>query len=145
MPEVPQWARVRGDVNFGARRGAWHEVVHLTTEAAVIQIGQRSVSIPRDSVQIVPVRPQRWCFPARNRIMAALTAMTVVVEGGDHSGSLITARFAAELGRDVGAVPGHVTSALARGPNQLLAGPDGDTKGFFNELAALCVARPAAQ
>lgn len=65
MPEVPQWARVRGDVNFGARRGAWHEIVHLTTEAAVIQIGQRSVSIPRDSVQIVPVRPQRWSVVPR--------------------------------------------------------------------------------
>src|SRR5205814_7080337 len=67
MPEVPQWARVRGDVNFGARRGAWHEVVHLTTEAAVIQIGQRSVSIPRDYVQIVPVRPQRWSVIPRPR------------------------------------------------------------------------------
>jgi DNA processing protein len=67
------------------------------------------------------VRPQRWSFPARNRIMAALAAMTVMVEGGDRSGSLITARFAADLGRDVGAVPGQVTSALARGPNQLLA------------------------
>jgi DNA processing protein len=62
-----------------------------------------------------------WCFPARNRIMAALSAMTVVVEGGDRSGSLITARFAADLGREVGAVPGHVTSALARGSNALLA------------------------
>jgi len=62
-----------------------------------------------------------WCFPARNRIMAGLSAMTVVVEGGDRSGSLITARFATELGREVGAVPGQVTSALARGPNGLLA------------------------
>ena len=62
-----------------------------------------------------------WCFPARNRIMAALSAMTVVVEGGERSGSLITARFAADLGREVGAVPGQVTSALARGSNALLA------------------------
>ncbi len=62
-----------------------------------------------------------WCFPARNRIMAALAAMTVVVEGGERSGSLITARFAADLGREVGAVPGQVTSTLARGSNALLA------------------------
>jgi DNA processing protein len=63
----------------------------------------------------------RWCFPARNRIMAGLAAMTVVVEGTDRSGSLITAAFAADLGRDVGAVPGQITSALASGPNALLA------------------------
>jgi DNA processing protein len=66
-------------------------------------------------------RPLRWTFPARNRIMAGLSAMTVVVEGSHDSGSLITARFAAELGREVGAVPGQVTSALAGGPNALLA------------------------
>jgi DNA processing protein len=65
--------------------------------------------------------PFRWTFPARNRIMAALGAMTVVVEGAAGSGSLITAGFAADLGRDVGAVPGRVTSALAAGPNALLA------------------------
>jgi DNA processing protein len=65
--------------------------------------------------------PFRWCFPARNRIMAGLAAMTVVVEGRVGSGSLITARFAADLGREVGAVPGQVTSALAAGPNDLLA------------------------
>lgn len=66
-------------------------------------------------------RPFRWSFPARNRIMAALSAMTVVVEGTDRSGSLITARFAADLGREVGAVPGHVTAPLAAGPNALIA------------------------
>src|SRR5207247_6352054 len=65
MPDVPQWARVRGDMNFGARRGAWHEVVRVTAEEAVIQIGERSLSIQRDSVQIVPVRPQRWSVVPR--------------------------------------------------------------------------------
>jgi DNA processing protein len=65
--------------------------------------------------------PFRWCFPARNRIMAALAVMTIVVEGTDNSGSLITARFAMDLGREVGAVPGQVTSSVANGPNGLLA------------------------
>jgi DNA processing protein len=65
--------------------------------------------------------PFRWCFPARNRIMAALASMTIVVEGTDNSGSLITARFAADLGREVAAVPGQVTSPVASGPNGLLA------------------------
>jgi DNA processing protein len=66
-------------------------------------------------------RPHRWCFPARNRIMAGLAAMTVVVEGTVSSGSLITAAFAGDLGRDLGAVPGQVTSPLAAGPNSLIA------------------------
>jgi DNA processing protein len=64
----------------------------------------------------------RWSFPARNRIMAALSAMTVVVEAAERSGSLITADLAADLGRDLGAVPGPVNSRLAAGPNGLLAG-----------------------
>jgi DNA processing protein len=64
---------------------------------------------------------RRWCFPARNRLIAALARLTVVVEAMERSGSLITAEFARDLGRDVGAVPGHVTSPLARGPNALLA------------------------
>jgi DNA processing protein len=64
----------------------------------------------------------RWAFPARNRIMAALAGMTVVVEGAERSGSLITADLAADLGRDLGAVPGPVGSRLSAGPHNLLAG-----------------------
>jgi DNA processing protein len=64
----------------------------------------------------------RWTFPARNRIMAALSGMTVVVEAAERSGSLITADLAMDLGRDLGAVPGPVGSRLSAGPNNLLAG-----------------------
>lgn len=64
----------------------------------------------------------RWSFPARNRIMAALSGMTVVIEAAERSGSLITADLATDLGRDLGAVPGPVTSRLSAGPNNLLAG-----------------------
>ena len=66
--------------------------------------------------------PWRWTFPARNRIMAAMAGMTVIVEGAARSGSLITADLAADLGRDLGAVPGPVTSRASAGPNNLLAG-----------------------
>jgi DNA processing protein len=66
--------------------------------------------------------PWKWAFPARNRIMAALAGMTVVVEAAVRSGSLITADLAADLGRDLGAVPGPVTSRASAGPNNLLAG-----------------------
>jgi DNA processing protein len=66
------------------------------------------------------VAPRRWTFPARNRIMAGLGALVVVVEGRMRSGSLITAELAEQLGRDVGAVPGRVRTSAAAGPNQLL-------------------------
>lgn len=66
--------------------------------------------------------PWRWTFPARNRIMAALSGMTVVVEAARRSGSLITTDLAADLGRDLGAVPGPVNSRASSGPNALLAG-----------------------
>lgn len=65
--------------------------------------------------------PFRWSFPARNRIMAALGDLTVVVEAAERSGSLITVRIAQSLGREVGAVPGPINSRFARGSNALLA------------------------
>ena len=64
--------------------------------------------------------PRRWTFPARNRIMAAVGAMTVVVEARERSGSLITAEMAEDLNRDVGAVPGLVGSSPAAGTNGLI-------------------------
>ena len=65
-------------------------------------------------------RALRWSFPARNRLMAGLAALTVVVEAGEPSGSLITAEFAQDLGRAVGAVPGRITASMAAGTNGLL-------------------------
>jgi DNA processing protein len=62
----------------------------------------------------------RWCFPARNRIIAALGHMTIVVEAAQRSGSLITAEVAADLGREIGAVPGPVTAWRSAGANALL-------------------------
>ena len=66
------------------------------------------------------VEPAPWRFPARNRVIAGLTAATVVVEARERSGALITADFALEAGREVFAVPGEVTSALSSGTNALL-------------------------
>jgi DNA processing protein len=68
------------------------------------------------------IASRRWMFPARNRIMAALSAMTVVVQARTGSGSLVTARRAGELHRRVGAVPGDVGAPLSAGPHRLLRG-----------------------
>ena len=64
--------------------------------------------------------PFRWCFPARNRTIAGLASLTIVVEATERSGSLITADLAQELGRAVGAVPGPVTAPRHAGSNALL-------------------------
>jgi len=65
--------------------------------------------------------PERWRFPARNRIIAALADVVVVVESHDRGGSMHTVDAAVERGRTVGAVPGPVRSPASAGTNALLA------------------------
>jgi DNA processing protein len=88
---------------------------HRTLWRRVCEVGLVISELPPGAT------PWRWTFPARNRIMAALGGMTVVVEAAKRSGSLITMDLAADLGRDLGAVPGPVTSRASAGPNGLLA------------------------
>lgn len=75
--------------------------------------------------------PTRWRFLQRNRLIAAASRATVVVEAGWRSGSLNTANHAATLGRPIGAVPGPVTSAASVGCHRLL-----------RDLTAVCVTTP---
>lgn len=64
--------------------------------------------------------PLAWHFPVRNRIIAALARGTLVVQAAERSGSLITARHALDLGRDVLAVPGSIFDRRSRGTHALL-------------------------
>jgi DNA processing protein len=66
------------------------------------------------------IRPEKWSFPARNRIMAALARTVIVVEAALPSGTMITAEEATRLHRDLGAVPGPVTSRTSAGTNELI-------------------------
>ncbi len=92
----------------GQHRRLYHEVVR---QGAIIS------ELPPGT------QPRPWSFPARNRIMAALATVVVVVEARERSGSLITAEFAGELSRVVAAVPGQVTAGVAAGSNGLLREP----------------------
>ncbi len=62
----------------------------------------------------------QWTFPARNRIVAALSDAVLIGEAEEKSGTLITARLALELGRDIGAIPGDIFSPNSYGTNSLI-------------------------
>ena len=68
------------------------------------------------------VKPYRQAFVARNRIIAGLSAATIVIEAGERSGSLSTASYAFESGREVFACPGRLTDPLSVGCHQLIEG-----------------------
>jgi DNA processing protein len=67
------------------------------------------------------IKPEPWRFPTRNRIISGMTAGCLVIEAGEASGSLITARLAFEQNRDVFSIPGRIDSPMSIGTNKLIA------------------------
>lgn len=65
-------------------------------------------------------KPSHWTFPVRNRIVAALSKEIIIAEAAASSGSLITARLALKLKRELWAVPGPITSRTSAGTNHLI-------------------------
>jgi DNA processing protein len=92
--------------------------------------------------------PEDWHFPRRNRIISGLSKAVVVVEAKEKSGSLITARLAADQGRDVMAVPGTFVGGRNRGANALLRDGAKLVESAVDILQELgiqtCLARPGA-
>ncbi len=88
------------------------------------------------------VRPEAWRFPLRNRIIAALSDVVVVVESASSGGSMHTVREAERRDRTVLAVPGPVTSAASQGTNDLLADGCAPCRSIDDVLTALDLADP---
>lgn len=97
--------------------------------------------------ETVPGRPaQAWRFPSRNRIIAGLVRLVVVVESHSRGGSLITVEAALERGVEVRAVPGAVRSAASAGTNQLLydgAGPVRNADDVLDSLGIFATTKYA--
>jgi DNA processing protein len=144
----------------GLARGidaAAHEAA-LATGTIAVQAGGLDVIYPEENAKLTEaigaqglrlsehpfgLQPQARHFPQRNRIVAGLARAVVVVEAAAKSGSLITARDGADLGRDVLAVPGHPFDARAAGCNMLIR--DGATlvRSSADVIEALGLPAPA--
>ena len=87
---------------------------HLTLARNIVANGCIMTEYPPKT------RPEKCNFPKRNRLIAALSCASVVIEGNEKSGSLITARYAKEFGKTVYALPGNVDSKMSEASNLLI-------------------------
>lgn len=99
----------------GLDKKALYPKAHTTLAEEIVESGGALLS------ELSPLtNAAKWTFPARNRIMAALSDAVLVIEAEEKSGTLITARQALELGKDIGAIPGEIFSPTASGTNILI-------------------------
>lgn len=100
---------------LGSGIDVWYPQRHRTLGEAILEAGGAVVS------EFPPgTPPAPWRFPCRNRIIAGWASVVVVVEAAERSGALITARLAAEWGRDVLALPGDIHRPTSVGANGLI-------------------------
>jgi DNA processing protein len=101
-------AVVAGGIDMGYPRGNQRLYEEIENEGCIL-------------AEFPPGKPiVKGMFPMRNRIMAALADIVIVIEGGEKSGSLITANLALELGKDVYAVPSDIDREVGKGSNLLI-------------------------
>lgn len=101
---------------LGNGLGSIYPTAHAKLAAKIVEAGGLVLSeFPMDT------RPDKFTFPARNRIIAGLSLATVVVQAAEKSGSLITAELALEYGKDVCAVPGSIFDPLHAGCHHIIS------------------------
>jgi DNA processing protein len=133
-----------GGVTIGIM-GSGVDVMYPPEHAPLAREMQQHGAVASELVPGTPPLP--YLFPLRNRIISGLSRAVVVIEAGERSGSLITARCALEQGRDVLAVPGNVLSGRSRGAHALLR--DGakiveSADDILEELGMTVAVRPRA-
>ncbi len=99
----------------GLSRPALHPQAHVGLADEIVQSGGGLISEYADDFKAT-----QWSFPQRNRIMAGMCHATLIIEAEKKSGTLITSRLATEYNREVGAVPGPITSPTSEGPLMLI-------------------------
>jgi len=104
----------------GLNPDALYPASHLSLAREIVASGGALISEYSPDFQAT-----KWSFPKRNRIMAGMSHAVLIVEAGERSGTLITARLAMEYNRDVLAIPGQIFSPASHGPNKLIV--DGAT------------------
>ncbi|MEE8311404.1 MAG: DNA-processing protein DprA [Candidatus Binatia bacterium] len=108
---------VRGGVSIAVLAGGLDRVYPARNRRLCERLAVAG-SVVSESAPGTPLRP--YLFPVRNRIITGMSAATVIVEAGERSGSLVSARLAAEQGREVFAVPGNIDSPTSAGANALI-------------------------
>lgn len=88
---------------------------HLELKQRIIEAGGLIVNEFKPLVRAAP-----WTFPIRNRLMAGMSHLTIVIEAEQSSGTLITAHLATDYGREVVAIPGSIYSPTSRGTHELI-------------------------
>lgn len=115
--EVHRQALANNNATVAVLGGGLDRYEPLTNSTLGAQIAQSGCVI---SEYPPGVRPQKHHFLERNRIIAGLSRATIIIEGKEHSGSLVTARLALKYGREVGVVPGDIFALNSQGPLRLL-------------------------
>ncbi len=114
---APRRARPRRDHRRRAGNGSRRRRTRRRNAGLLDEIARRGCVVTE---QLMGTPALKFVFPRRNRLISAFSRAVVVVEAGERSGALITARWALEQGRDVGAVPGFPGDARSRGANALI-------------------------